>query len=51
LKHEFQQKIRANYLRLQATSFDDLKVLSALLQDSIVQVADILYTPSQKKLS
>ena len=50
MKHEFQQKIRANYLRLQATSFDDLKVLSALLQDSIVQVADILYTPSQKKV-
>ena len=50
MKHEFHQKIRANYLRLQATSFDDLKVLSALLQDSIVQVADILYTPSQKKV-
>ena len=50
MKHEFQQKIRANYLPLQATSFDDLKVLSALLQDSIVQVADILYTPSQKKV-
>ena len=50
MKHEFQQKIRANYLRLQATSFDDLKVLSALLQDSIVPIADILYTPSQKQV-
>ena len=50
MKHESQQKIRANFLRLQATSSDDLKVLSALLQDSIVQVADILYTPSQKKV-
>ena len=50
MKHEFQQKIRANYLRLQANSFDDLKVLSALLQDSIVPIADILYTPSQKQV-
>ena len=38
------------YLRLQATSSDDLKVLSALLQDSIVPIADILYTPSQKQV-
>ena len=50
MKDEFQQKIRASYLRLQATSSDDLKVLSALLQDSIVPIADILYTPSQKQV-
>ena len=50
MKHEFQQKLCINYLRLQATSPDDLKVLSALLQDSIVPTADILYTPSQKKV-
>ena len=50
MKHEFQQKLCTNYLRLQATSPDDLKVLSALLQDSIVPIADILYTPSQKKV-
>ena len=37
-------------MRLQATSPDDLKVLSALLQDSIVPIADILYTPSQKQV-
>ncbi len=50
MKDEFQQKICTNYLRLQATSLDDLKVLSALLQDSIVPIADILYTPSQKQV-
>ncbi len=37
-------------MRLQATSSDDLKVLSALLQDSIVPIADILYTPSRKQV-
>ena len=37
-------------MRLQATSSKDLKVLSALLQDSIVPIADILYTPSQKQV-
>ena len=37
-------------MRLQATSSEDLKVLSALLQDSIVPIADILYTPSQKQV-
>ena len=37
-------------MSLQATSADDLKVLSALLQDSIVPIADILYTPSQKQV-
>ena len=50
MKDEFQQKICTNYLRLQATPLDDLKVLSALLQDSIVPIADILYTPSQKQV-
>jgi len=50
LKDEFQQKICTNYLRLQATPLDDLKVLSALLHDSIVPIADILYTPSQKQV-
>jgi len=50
LKDEFQRKIPTRYLRLQATSSDDLKVLSALLQDSIVPIADILYTPSQKQV-
>ena len=50
MKDEFQQKISASYLRLQATSSEDLKVLSALLQDSIVPIADILYTPSQKQV-
>ena len=50
MKAEFQHKICTNYLRLQATSRDDLKVLSALLQDSIVPIADILYTPSQKQV-
>ena len=50
MKDEFQQKIPTRYLRLQATSSDDLKVLSALLQDSIVPIADILYTPSQKQV-
>ena len=50
MKDEFQQKICTNYLRLRATSLDDLKVLSALLQDSIVPTADILYTPSQKQV-
>ena len=43
-------KKSTNYLRLQATSSEDLKVLSALLQDSIVPIADILYTPSQKQV-
>ena len=51
MKDEFQQKIPTRYLRLQATSSDDLKVLSALLQDSIVPIADILYTPSQKQVT
>ena len=37
-------------MRLQATSPDDLKVLYTLLQDSIVPIADILYTPSQKQV-
>jgi len=50
LKDEFQQKVPTRYLRLQATSSDDLNVLSALLQDSIVPIADILYTPSQKQV-
>ena len=50
MKDESQQKISTRYLRLQATSSDDLKVLSALLQDSIVPIADILYTPSQKQV-
>ena len=50
MKDEFQKKIFTNYLRLQATSPDNLKVLSTLLQDSIVPIADILYTPSQKKV-
>ena len=50
MKHEFQQKICANNLRLQVNSLDGLKVLSALLQDFIVQVADILYIPSQKRV-
>ena len=50
MKDEFQQKIPTRYLSLQATSADDLKVLSALLQDSIVPIADILYTPSQKQV-
>ncbi len=50
MKDEFQQKICTNYLRLQATPLDDLKVLSALLHDSIVPIADILYTPSQKQV-
>tara|TARA_B100000700_G_scaffold77832_1_gene87383 strand:- start:177 stop:644 length:468 start_codon:yes stop_codon:yes gene_type:complete len=50
LKNEFQQKLCNNFLRLQATSPDDMKVLSALLQDSIVPTADILYTPSHKKV-
>ena len=50
MKDEFQQKTPSRYLRLQATSSDDLKVLSALLQDSIVPVVDILYTPSQKQV-
>ena len=50
MKDEFQKKIFTNYLRLQATSPDDLKVLSALLQDSIVPISDILYTPSQKQV-
>ena len=50
MKDEFQRKIPTRYLRLQATSSDDLKVLSALLQDSIVPIADILYTPSQKQV-
>ena len=50
MKDELQQKISTGYLRLQATSSEDLKVLSALLQDSIVPIADILYTPSQKKV-
>jgi len=50
LKDEFQQKICTNYLCLQATPLDDLKVLSALLHDSIVPIADILYTPSQKQV-
>ena len=50
MKDELQQKIFTSYLRLQATSSEDLKVLSALLQDSIVPIADILYTPSQKQV-
>ena len=50
MKDELQQKISTGYLRLQATSSEDLKVLSALLQDSIVPIADILYTPSQKQV-
>ena len=50
MKDEFQQKIPTRYLSLQANSADDLKVLSALLQDSIVPIADILYTPSQKQV-
>ena len=50
MKDEFQQKIPTRYLRLQATSSNDLKVLSALLQDSIVPIADILYTPSRKQV-
>ena len=50
MKDEFQQKVPTRYLRLQATSSDDLKVLSALLQDSIVPIADILYTPSRKQV-
>ena len=50
MKAEFQHKICTNYLRLQATPLDDLKVLSALLHDSIVPIADILYTPSQKQV-
>ena len=50
MNDELQQKISTSYLRLQATSSEDLKVLSALLQDSIVPIADILYTPSQKQV-
>ncbi len=50
MKRVFQQKNCANNLRLQANSLDDLKVLSTFLQDFIVQVADILYIPSQKRV-
>ena len=50
MEDELQQKISTGYLRLQATSSEDLKVLSALLQDSIVPIADILYTPSKKQV-
>ena len=37
-------------MRLWATSSDDLRVLSALLQDSIVPIDNILYTPSQRQV-
>ena len=50
MKDESPQKGHRNRLRLQAVSASDLEVLSALMQDSIVPIGDILYTPSQKKI-
>ena len=50
MKDESPKKGHRNHLRLQAVSASDLEVLSALMQDSIVPIGDILYTPSQKKI-
>ena len=50
MKDESLQKRHRNRLRLEAVAASDLEVLSTLMQDSIVPIGDILYTPSQKKI-
>ena len=38
-------------MRLAAQDVEDLKVLSALLQDAVVRVADMAYLPDQKRFA